>query len=154
MNKSDAISGVLVIAFGLLFVVAVLLSPILTISAATSDGVPGAGFFPFLLGCITIIFGALLTVRGLRQTVSTSNFEMNEETKLNIKVLILTVIGLIVFFVFWRITNQFIIGLLLLSLYFNFIFKRSWKFNILYSTIFTAFIYVVFVLGFSIQFTV
>lgn len=154
MNKGDTISGVIVVAFGLLFVVTTLMSPVLTVAAATSDGVPGAGFFPFLLGCITIALGALLTVRGLRQNNKSVSFELNEEGKTNLKVLALVVLGLILFFVFWNLFNQFIIGLLLLNLYFNVIFRRTWKFTLIYSTIFTAFIYLIFVLGFSIQFSV
>ncbi len=152
MHKGDTIPGVITMLFGLLFVAATAANPKLTAISQTSDGVPGAGFFPYLLGFGVMILGALLVIRGLRQKGQVQYINLEEETKQNLKILALSVLGIVVFLAFWKLTGQFIIGMLILCLYLNRLFQRSWKFNIIYSAVFTAFIYFTFFVGFSIQF--
>ena len=152
MHKGDTIPGIITVLFGLLFVVATAVNPQLTAVSKTSDGVPGAGFFPYLLGFSTMVLGALSVLRGLRQKGQVQYINLDEETKQNLKTLALSVLGLVVFLVFWKLTSQFMICMLVLCLYLNWLFQRSWKFNIIYSAVFTAFIYLTFKVGFSIQF--
>lgn len=152
MHKGDTIPGLLVCAFGLAFLIATLLTPNLTIQSTTSDGVPGAGFFPYLLGSAVTLLGAALFVRGLRQKGTVQYIKLDPEIQKNLKILLLTVVGLVVFLAFWQLTHLFTVGVLLFCLYLNRLFERPWKFNAIYSVVFTVFIYAVFTLGFSIQF--
>lgn len=152
MHKGDTIPGLLVCAFGLTFLISTIMTPNLTIQSTTSDGVPGAGFFPYLLSTVVTLLGAALTVRGIRQKGSVQYIKLDPEILKNLKVLALTVLGLVVFLAFWQLTHLFIVGVLLFCLYLNKLFERSWKFNAVYTVIFTVFIYAVFTLGFSIQF--
>ena len=152
MYKGDTIPGVITMLFGLIFVTATAANPKLTAVSQTSDGVPGAGFFPYLLGFGVIILGALLVMRGLRQKGQVQYINLEEETKQNLKVLFLSMLGIVLFLVFWKLTGQFIIGMLIVCFYLNWLFQRSWKFNVIYTVAFTAFIYLTFFVGFSIQF--
>lgn len=154
MHKGDTVPGLLSILFGGLFVAATVVNPQLTAVAQTSDGVPGAGFFPYLLGGAIILLGIVLLIRGIRQHGTVQYIQLDEEGKKNVKVLLLSLLGIIALLVFWRLTNQFIIGVPILCLYLNWLFERKWLFNILYAGIFSAFIYLVFTVGFSVQFVV
>ena len=154
MHKGDTIPGALVAAFGITFLIATLSNSRLTIAPATADGVPGAGFFPFIMSSLLTVFGIVLVIIGILQKGKVSYINFTPETKRNLKMLLLVVIGLIGFFIFWNVTNWFYAGVLILSLYLNKIFERSWKFTIIYSTIFATFIYITFSLAFSIQFSI
>ncbi len=152
MHKGDTVPGLTTVVFGLLFAIATLTGHNLNIGSTTSDGVPGAGFFPILLASVIVLLGVILLIKGIRQKGGVQYIRLNAETKKNMRILALTVAGLVVFFIFWQLTHLFIIGILLLNIYFNRIFERTWKFTLIYSASFAAFIYVVFSLGFSIQF--
>lgn len=153
MYKGDTVPGVLVSVLGIIFMIATLTNTQLTIAPVTSDGVPGAGFFPFLLSALLIVLGSVLILSGIRQKGEVKYFNLTVETKQNLKILLLVVIGLVVFLIFWKLTHFFYLGVLLVSLYLNKVFKRNLSFILIYSVIFTAFIYMAFTMGFSIQFT-
>lgn len=152
--KGDSFPGIITVLFGVFFLVKTLTTETMTFVAATSDGVPGAGFFPCILSGALILTGILLTVRGIRQNGEKRYVRMDEEMKGNMKVLLLTVAGLTAFLVFWYFTGLFIIGALLLAVYLNKLYERQWRFTLIYAVVFTAFIYLVFVMAFSIGFTV
>jgi len=152
MKKGDTIPGIISVLFGAMFVLATTINPQLTFEGKTSDGVPGAGFFPYLLGGLIIIFGIALVVRGIKQNGTVQFVVLDEEGKKNVRTLIFSIIGLIVFLVVWKFTGWFIPLVFVLSLYFNKLFERTIKFNLIYSVVVTIFIYLVFVMGFSIQF--
>lgn len=152
MHKGDTIPGILTTLFGFIFFYAALMAPNLHFRSTTSDNVPGAGFFPYIIGGLVMALGIVLTIRGLCQKGRIQYFVLNEERKGNLKVLGLTILGLLAFMVFWQTTRQFIIAVFALCLYLNWVFKRTWKFNLIYSGVFTAFIYLLFTVAFSIQF--
>lgn len=152
MKKGDTIPGIISVLFGAMFVLATTINPQLTFEGKTSDGVPGGGFFPYLLGGLIIIFGIALVVRGIKQNGTVQFVVLDEEGKKNVRTLIFSIIGLIVFLVVWKFTGWFIPLVFVLSLYFNKLFERTIKFNLIYSVVVTIFIYLVFVMGFSIQF--
>ena len=68
--------------------------------------------------------------------------------------LVLTITAIVIFFILWQLTKLFILWALALVVFLNFIFERTWKFNIIYSVVFVTFIYLAFVVGFSIQFNI
>lgn len=152
MHKGDTVPGLLVALFGFSVAGYTFMDTSMTFSAQSSDGVPGAGFFPILLGMAVGILGVLLLIRGVRANGSVQYFNLDPEVVGNLKRLGLSVLGVVVFFILWRVSRQFIICVPILCLYLNFLYGRKWKFNILYCVIFTVFLYLAFVVGFKIQF--
>lgn len=151
-HKGDTVPGILTVLVGIFFFIQTMITPNLSFGSTTSDGVPGAGFFPYLLSGALIIAGLALTVRGIKQKGKIQYLELSDEIKKNLKVLLLTFIGLVVFLAFWRLTNLFFAAVFLFCIYLNIIFERTKKFTAVYAVVFTAFIYIVFSVAFSIQF--
>ncbi len=155
--KADAIAGLLCMALGAFFLIMTATNHQLSFIATTSDGVPGGGFFPYILSVLIIIMGGALVVRGLRQA-DKQYVQWTPENKKNLKIMFLTVAGIVVFLIAWKITapyfgnNAFMACVFLLEIYLNKLFERSWKFTLIYAVVFTLFIYLVFNLGFSILF--
>ena len=135
MHKGDTIPGLITAIFGYSVAIYTLLEDTMRVNAQSSDGVPGAGFFPVLLGFAVGILGTILFVRGILQKGSVQYFQVDPEIKFNLKRLGLTAVSIVIFFILW-----------------NAIFGRKLKYNIIYTVVFTAFIYLAFVVGFSIQF--
>ena len=152
MHKGDTIPGLLIALFGFAVAAYTLMDETMLVQAQSSDGVPGAGFFPALLGAVVGILGVVLLVRGLMQKGSVQYFKLDEEVAQNLRTLLLAAAGIVVFFVVWQLTKQFILCVPVLCFFLNFIFGRNLKFNIIYTVIFTVFLYAAFVLGFSVQF--
>ena len=72
LRKDDLISGGLAFLVGGAFLVSAVRDSNLTFEAATSDGVPGAGFFPIVLGALLAALGLALAVRALVPSSSTT----------------------------------------------------------------------------------
>lgn len=153
MRKGDTIPGALVSVLGIIFLVVTLMDSKMTIAPVTSDGVPGAGFFPFLMSVILIVFGTVLLINGIRQKEKVQYINLTAETKRNLKKLLLVLAGLIVFLIIWQLTNLFFPWVFILSIYLNKVFERNLKFTIIYSVSLTAVVYLVFTVAFSIQFS-
>ena len=146
MHKGDTIPGLITAIFGYSVAIYTLLEDTMRVNAQSSDGVPGAGFFPVLLGFAVGILGTILFVRGILQKGS------DPEIKFNLKRLGLTAVSIVIFFILWQTTKRFIVCVPILCFALNAIFDRKLKYNIIYTVVFTAFIYLAFVVGFSIQF--
>ena len=152
MHKGDTIPGLLTAVFGFAVAFYTLSEDMMKFRAQSSDGVPGAGFFPVLLGFVVGILGVALMVRGLTQRGSVQYFKLDEELKRNLRTMCLVVAGMVVFFVLWQTTKQFILCVPVLCFYLNVLFGRSLKYNIIYTVVFTVFLYAAFVVGFKVQF--
>ncbi len=152
MHKGDTIPGLLIALFGFAVTAYTLMDDTMLVQAQSSDGVPGAGFFPVLLGSVVGILGVVLMARGLTQKGSVQYFKLDAEISKNLKTLILAAIGIVVFFVVWQLTKQFIFCVPVLCFFLNWIFGRDLKFNIIYTVVFTVFLYAAFVVGFKVQF--
>lgn len=153
--KGDTIPGIVSILIGIFLLVVTLTGENMAILIAKKRGsVPGPGFFPFLCGMLTIIFGAVLTLRGIHQNGEVDYFGMTEEMRGNVKVALLVTIGLICFLILWKLTRLFIPLVFVYAVCLNLLFKRDIKFTIIFSVIITVFIYLLFVRGFSVTFKV
>ena len=152
MQKGDTIPGLITAIFGYSVAIYTLLEDTMRVNAPSSDGVPGAGFFPVLLGFAVGILGTILFVRGILQKGSVQYFQVDPEIKFNLKRLGLTAVSIVIFFILWQTTKRFIVCVPILCFALNAIFGRKLKYNIIYTVVFTAFIYLAFVVGFSIQF--
>ena len=153
--KGDTLPGIIAILFGLFLLVVTLTGENMAILVAKKRGnVPGPGFFPFLCSALLIIFGVLLALRGFRQNGSVDFFAMTEEMRGNVKVALACTGGLVAFLILWKLTNLFIPCVFVFSVYLNRLFKRSWVFTLIFTVVITAFIYLLFVRGFSVTFRV
>ena len=70
MHKGDTIPGLITAVFGYSVAIYVLLEDTMRWNAQSSDGVPGAGFFPVLLGFAVGILGTILFIRCKRAAYS------------------------------------------------------------------------------------
>ncbi len=152
--KGDVIPGILTVLFGVFFYITTIVTPNLDFGAQTSDGVPGAGFFPYLLSGTICILGIFLIIRGIKQKGTIQYFVLDEELKKNLRILLLTFLGIIGFLILWKVTGLFLLGVFLFSFYLNKVFGRSWKYALLYALVLSLFIYLVFFKAFSIQFQI
>lgn len=154
---ADTMAGIITVIVGLFFLIMTAIDPKMTFGIG-SDFAPGPGFYPYILSSLIVIFGIALIVRGIKIAGIKEYFEMNTERKSNISMMVKLIIGLVVFLAVWKMLAPnfgdivFYIGVFLFEIFMNKIFERSWKFTILYALIFTAFVFVVFNLGFKISF--
>ena len=154
LMKGDFVPGIVAVAFGLLILYFTLTGENMAILIAKKRGsVPGPGFFPVLCASLTILFGICLTIRGIRQS-GVNYFALTDEMRGNIKTALLVLLGLICFLVVWKLTNLFVPLVFVYAVYLNLLFKRSIRFTIIFSVVLTAFIYLLFVRGFSVTFKV
>lgn len=153
--KGDILPGLFGVFFGVLVVVLTLTGNDMAILIARRRGsVPGPGFFPIICGALMIVFGGVLVLKNLFQKEVVDYFKMTDEIRSNTKIAFLVFSGLIVFMILWKLTNLFIPLVFVFSVYLNLLFKRSWIFTLIFSIILTAFIYFLFVRGFSVTFKV
>ena len=153
--KGDLIPGIVATLFGVIVLLLTLTGSDMAILVAKKRGsIPGPGFFPCICAVLTIVFGIALSLRGLRQNGTVNFFEMTDEMRSNVKIAALVLLGLVCFLVLWKLTNLFIPLVFVYAVYLNILFKRNWVFTAAFSVIITAFIYLLFVRGFSVMFKV
>ena len=151
--KGDFVPGVVAVLFGVLVMILTLTGNDMAILVAKKRGsVPGPGFFPIVCGAFTALFGAALIRRGLLR--QHDYFEMSEEMRGNVKLAMGVLAGFVCFLILWKLTNHFIPLVFIYAVYLNLLFKRSWIFTLVFSVVLTAFIYYLFVSGFSVTFKV
>lgn len=142
MHKSDLAAGGVFAAVAAVFLVGAVK---LGIASPTSDGVPGPGFFPFLLSSLLIVLCGVMAAQYLtHKGEKHESFRRDVEQKGNMKPFVLTLAALLVMFAIWHLWC-FEAGCLFFCLAANQIYKRSWKFTIAFSVIFTAMIHILFI---------
>ncbi|GAB6109776.1 tripartite tricarboxylate transporter TctB family protein [Fusibacter bizertensis] len=150
MLKTNVISSVIFIIIGAIFIKP---SLDLGLSSATSDGVPGAGFFPFIMSFGIILLGLYLLVTSLiklkRGDMSVKEI-MNKINFKNTVVMFLIIVGYVIL---WNIVGYYI-ATFMTAVFANWYFKRSWIFTIGFSSVFVLLIYVIFTVGLKIQFVI
>ncbi len=154
--KGDTMPGVISILTGLILFSLTLAEENMDVLVAKKRGsIPGPGFFPVFCAVFLVFFGALLILRGIRQNGAVDYFRMTDEMRRNVKTMALVVIGLVTFLVIWKLTSQFIPLIFAFSVNLNLLlFRRSLRFTLIFSVVITAFIYLLFVRGFSVTFKV
>lgn len=154
---ADTVAGIVTILVGLFFLIMTAIDPKMTFGIG-SDFAPGPGFYPYILSIMIVIFGIALVSRGMKIAGTKQYFDMNDERRSNIKMMVQLVAGLVVFLALWKLLAPnfgdiiFYIGVFLFEIYMNKIFERSWKYAFIYAAVFTVFVYLVFCLGFKISF--
>lgn len=141
----DVIFSVMSLIIGLLFFIPALGFGI----APTKEGTPGPGFFPVIVGAFVIIFSLALLINSLK--TKEKHFKLDDTIRANMKPFLITIGAIIAYFILWKFITFFPATILFLLLL-NYIYKRGWKFNIIFTIGFTAFIYFVFARLFSVMF--
>ena len=80
--KGDTIPGIVSLLFGAIVLFFTFTGENMAILVAKKRGsVPGPGFFPAICGALTVVFGVVLILRGIRQNGSADYFKMTEEMR-------------------------------------------------------------------------
>ncbi|MDN5334032.1 tripartite tricarboxylate transporter TctB family protein [Sphaerochaeta halotolerans] len=113
-------------------------------SSATTDGVPGAGFFPSIV-CVLIMFiSVLLIIQGYKKKQHYFKPAVGiKELSRNTRDLIITCLALIGFFLLWKYVH-FLVGITLFLLILNAVYRQKILTNIIYTLVCASAIYFVF----------
>lgn len=153
MKKNDTIPGIITTVFGVILMAYILSNPKLPLISRNSNGVLGNGFYSFVCAAGMTLCGVLLTLRGLRQK-GVDYMQLTPEKKQNLKTIFMMIGLLALLLVLWKVTNLFLILLPFYVFGINMLLKRGWKYSLIFTIVFTAFIVGLFYFGFSIQFNV
>lgn len=157
---SELLAGGITVIIGAMLFVITLLNPKFTLWAVLNDGTPGAGFFPMIFSMVLVVLGIAMVIKSAREIPKKK--QPSEEmvarkaaiTKRNIVTAMAIFIAVIVFIVCWKLTKQFYICLFVLTVAVNLLFCRTVRFTVIFSVGLIAFMYLMFTVGFSIQFII
>ena len=113
---------------------------------------PGPGFFPVLIGGVLGLVGIVLCVAGILDKGKTKYFVITDEVKENLRIFGLLLAGIIVLLVIWKYVS-FLVAVPLFCFAENMLLKRGVRYSLVFSLIFTALLYAIFVQGLRIQFS-
>ena len=102
---------------------------------------PGPGYFPIIISVVIIFISLILGFFYLRD--KEKYFNKNETEKKNLPIMLITS-GAIIVYIIALMFIPFIPLTILFILFLNRLYKRPWKFNIIFSVIFTLSVYFVF----------
>jgi len=152
IRKGDTIPGICTVSIGAFALIYILNQPKMVIYGASVNGVLGPGFLPAVSSAMLVILGVFLILRGIRQNGTKDYFQMTPERKENFKTVSLVILFCALLLLAWKITKQFLICLFIYSLAINIVLKRGKRYTVIFAVIVTAFVFVLFYLGFSIRF--
>lgn len=109
--------------------------------AGTKDGVPGAGYFPILVAAALILLSIVIIIQGIKN--KKEYFNLKEWGKENIKMFLMTIGIIAVFFVLWVFTH-YIVACLFMTFCLGLTYKLGWKKSAVISVIFSLGTYFVF----------
>ncbi|MDR2588306.1 MAG: tripartite tricarboxylate transporter TctB family protein [Spirochaetales bacterium] len=107
----------------------------------SSDGAPGPGYFPIILCTVILFLSAVLAVSYLRHTEK--YFATNEAERSNLPVLLVTA-GAVVIYTIMFMFLPFIPLTLAFLIFLNRLYKRTWKYSVVFSLVFTLVMYAIF----------
>lgn len=148
MVKKNIISSIIFLFFGIIFI-----KPSLDLgwSSRTSDGVPGAGFFPMIMIVGIIILSGYMLISNAMKLKQPSDFERKPTNRDNAKNVVILILSITIYLILWKLIGYyfatFIVAVLL-----NLYFKRTLIFTFVFSTVFVSLIYIIFTAGLKIQF--
>lgn len=136
MSKAGLLFVGICVAVTLLFMV-----PAFSFPGGTTDGSPGPGYFPILVCAVILILSAILFIQYMRD--KKKYFQQNDTQKKNLPKLLITA-GAVILYTILFMFLPFIPLTLVFLVFLNWLFGRTWRFNILFSVLFTGAIYYVF----------
>ena len=146
--KGDTVPGLILFLIGLAFFVP---SVNFGILPTTKDGVLGAGFFPAVLSVGIMIAGLIFFIQGLKENGNVEYFSMDEEQKANLKPFFITIAAVFAFMLIWLFVD-FFVAMAAFCIFMNWVYKRTWKFNLVFTAGFVISVYVAFTFFLKIQF--
>jgi len=150
MCKNNLVAGVLSAIAGLLFFLQALQYGFFSI---TSDGVPGAGFFPAIVSGILIVSAIVMIIRTIYTHSDKRYFKLDPDQRKNIRPYVLTLAGIIGLLILWHLTN-FYLAAIVYSLFINWVYGRTIRFNLIYTAVVMSVIYAAFTWGLNISFRI
>lgn len=163
---SELLAGAITSLIGAVLFITTLLDPKLTFATVLNDGTPGAGFFPMIFSAVLFVLGMVMTIKNAGEIFKKKQLYDKSDgsdagparttpvSSGNIITAVSVFAAIILFTVFWKLTKQFYICLFVLTLAINLLFRRPARFTILFSVGLTAFMYLMFTVGFSIRFII
>ena len=148
-HKSDIVSTGAFMAVAVLFVAGALR---LGVGSATSDGVPGAGFFPFVLAPIILVLGlAQITLFFRDRGEKKASFALPPDCRANAARIAATIGAMLGLFALWKLIC-FEAAAPAFCLFLNWVYGRGWLFNLIFSVLMTLLIHLLFTRLLYIQF--
>ena len=141
--NADSIVGIIT-----LLIAAAFISMSRDFPGASSDGVPGAGYFPTFISIFVIIFSVLLIGQGFIK--QQKYFQKESEKKKSIMQMLEVYGALIVFFILWNLV-PFIIAAIVFEVLLCIILKCSWKFTAIFSIAVVLLMYLIFTVAFKVS---
>ena len=136
MSKAGLLLSGACVAIALVFLV-----PALGFPGGSGDGSPGPGYFPIIVCTIIIILSIVLAVMYIRH--KEKYFQTNETERTNLPVLLITG-GAVVLYTIMFMFLPFIPLTIIFMVFLNWLYKRSWVFNGIFSVLFAVISYIIF----------
>ena len=152
IKKGDTIPGIFSLFVGALILLYIALTPKMAVGGEMVNGGIGPGAFPAVSGVVLMICGILLVIRGIKQKGTMDYFAFTPERKANLKKAALLVLMCALMLAAWKISRMFLVCLPIYAFAVNKLLKRSTKFAIIFTIVMTAFVYLLFGLGFNVSF--
>jgi hypothetical protein len=139
----------LIFAGGCVLAALVFMIPALGFPGTSVDGAPGPGYFPVIVSAVIIVLAITLAVTYLRH--KEKYFQTNENERSNLPTLLVTggaIVLYTILFMALRSLHLFITPFIPLTIVFlgflNWLYKRKWVYNGIFSVVFTLVLYFVF----------
>ena len=117
------------------------LIPALGFPGGSGDGSPGPGYFPVVVCTGILVLSIILAVMYLRH--KEKYFQTNETERSNLPVLLITG-GAVVLYTVLFMFLPFIPLTIVFMVFLNWLYKRPWVFNCIFSAVFTIAMYFIF----------
>lgn len=135
-GKEDTIAGLCFIALALFFIVMSWSLP-----KGSDDGVPGPGYFPLILSALLVFLSLVMIVTGVVRKTSFNFFDAL--FKANAPSLLLTILAITAYLILWSLI-PFVINTAVFLFCLGLIYRRTLLANVLFASISTGLIYVLF----------
>lgn len=136
MSKSGLIFVVFCIVLSLCFLI-----PALSFPGGSADGAPGPGYFPIIVSTICIILSVILGLVYVKD--KKKYFQTTEIQKQNLKMMLIIASVIILYSILFMFV-PFIPLTIVFLIFLNWMFKKKWLWNIIFSIVFTLVLYFVF----------
>jgi len=117
------------------------LIPALGFPGGSGDGSPGPGYFPIIVSTIIIILAIVLAVGYIRH--KEKYFQTNETERSNLPVLLITGGAVVLYTIFFMFLPYIPLTIVFMG-FLNWLYKRKWIFNVIFSVLFAVISYIIF----------
>ncbi len=148
MKKDDMYIGIVTALIGIFFLI-----KSLPLGLVEKNGIPSAGLFPILVSGGLILCSLVLIYKGFISRDTISYWHLMNFQKNNLKMFWLSLAGILVFMLIWKYIH-FTFAIYFLSVFLNWAYKNSWKFNFIFTLIFVTIIIISFEKIMLVQFNV